>query len=87
MSNASSPRPGANSNSQSNGPSPSAQSQPVRYQPYPKAGVVASNGMRAQMMPSGGMVAMANNGQVIMANQVQIANPAQLQGKIFCSKD
>ena len=67
MSNASSPRPGANSqsytkfkdkiwrnnfqffvsfaswiscnscfrNSQSNGPSPSAQSQPVRYQPYP----------------------------------------------------
>ena len=48
--------------------------------------MVASNGMRAQMMPSGGMVAMANNGQVIMANQVQIANPAQLQGKISCSK-
>ena len=32
------------------------------------------------MMPAGRMMAVANNGQVIMANQVQIANPATLQG-------
>lgn len=29
-----------------------------------------------------GMMAMANNGQVIMANQVQIANPAALQARL-----
>ena len=50
------------------------QSPPKRFSPYPTGQI------RAGVPP--GMVAMANNGQVIMANQVQIANPAALQARL-----
>ena len=32
------------------------------------------------------MCAMASNGQMVMANQVQIGNPAQLQGNYYIYK-
>ena len=44
--------------------------------------MMASNGRPAAMM-SNPMCAMASNGQMVMANQVQIGNPAQLQGKNY----
>lgn len=53
------------------------QSPPKRFSPYPMS---SAHQIRAGVPP--GMVAVANNGQVIMANQVQIANPAALQARL-----
>ena len=56
----------------------------AKFSQSQKNGYIAANGFQAvggQMMPGGRMMAVANNGQVIMANQVQIANPATLQGQ------
>jgi hypothetical protein len=78
MSNASSPHQGGPT------PSSSTQANPVRYNPYQKPAamaMMASNGRPAAMM-SNPMCAMASNGQMVMANQVQIGNPAQLQARL-----
>lgn len=53
------------------------QSPPKRFSPYP---MISAHQIRTGVPP--GMMAMANNGQVIMANQVQIANPAALQARL-----
>lgn len=78
MSNASSPHQG--------GPTPSSSTQgnPVRYNPYQKPGSMAMMNGRPAMIANP-MCAMASNGQMVMANQVQIGNPAQLQGKNLLS--
>jgi len=72
MSSASSPRQG--------GPSPStSSSNPVRYTPYQKPNgiqMVAANGVRPMMAMGAPQIAMAPNGQMMMAAN-QLGNPVQ----------